>query len=85
MAFNSVKLERRPWTQEEKEETLKSCGNRCACCGTKLNLKTLTVEHVVPISKGGENVSSNLIALCKSCNSAKGNRYSIGLEDIIRY
>ncbi len=30
-----------------------------------------TVEHVVPISKGGTNIPINLIALCKSCNVKK--------------
>lgn len=73
MAFEQ-KIKRRPWTEEEKRSTLKACACKCACCGTKLNMKTLTMEHVVPISKGGDNVPENLVVLCKNCNSRKSNK-----------
>lgn len=33
-----------------------------------------TVDHVIPISKGGTNEESNLVAACKTCNSAKRDR-----------
>ena len=68
------KVKRRKWTDEEKHDTLKACGSRCACCNKKLTLETLTMEHVVPISKGGENISENLVALCSHCNSTKSNK-----------
>lgn len=74
MSFES-KIKRRKWTEEEKHNTLKACNNRCACCSTKLDMKTLTIEHVVPISKGGENVEENFVVLCKTCNSRKGNKF----------
>lgn len=74
MAFEQ-KSKRRPWTEEEKKETLKSCASRCACCGTKLTMRTLTMEHVIPISKGGGNIPENLVVLCKSCNSRKSNNF----------
>lgn len=74
MSFNA-KVKRRKWTKEEKHNTLKSCASRCACCGTKLTMKTLTMEHVVPISKGGENELNNLVVLCQPCNSRKGDKF----------
>lgn len=49
-------------------------GWRCVRCGTH---EDLTVDHIVPISKGGADDPddiSNLQTLCKSCNSSKGNR-----------
>ncbi len=66
---------RRAWKQWEKEEALKSCSGRCACCGARLTMDTLTMEHVVPISRGGENVMDNLVVLCSSCNRWKSDKF----------
>jgi 5-methylcytosine-specific restriction endonuclease McrA len=55
------------------EEWLELCarhGNKCLCCGKK-NVK-LTVDHVIPLSKGGTNYISNIQPLCGNCNSKKG-------------
>lgn len=75
MSFNTLKVQRRKWTDEEKKSTLLSCGYKCARCGKKLNMKTLTMEHVIPISKNGENVADNLVVLCQSCNSRKADKF----------
>lgn len=40
----------------------------CAYCGTKHNL---TMDHIVPISKGGKTTPNNVIPACSSCNSSK--------------
>ena len=42
--------------------------NRCLCCGKK---KPLTVDHVIPVSKGGTSDISNIQPLCGPCNSTK--------------
>lgn len=42
---------------------------RCKHCGTHLNL---SVDHIIPESKGGESTLYNLQTLCRSCNSRKG-------------
>lgn len=42
---------------------------RCAYCGFRLKL---TLDHVVPVSKGGRDIESNLVPACQSCNSSKG-------------
>lgn len=34
----------------------------------------LTVDHVIPISKGGQNTLSNVVIACRSCNSSKSNK-----------
>lgn len=43
----------------------------CQICGVR---RHLAIDHVVPESKGGLMVVSNLQTLCRSCNSKKGNR-----------
>lgn len=47
-------------------------GYRCAYCGRKM--QRLTMDHITPISQGGEHTLSNVVPACKSCNSKKGNR-----------
>ena len=48
---------------------LKRDNYKCLCCGVNHNL---TIDHIIPIHKGGKNELSNLQTLCKSCNSKKG-------------
>ena len=49
-------------------ETLpKSCG----MCGT---VKNLTIDHMIPVARGGTSVVENLQTLCGSCNSFKGTK-----------
>jgi 5-methylcytosine-specific restriction endonuclease McrA len=43
---------------------------RCAWCGTT---RQLTVDHIVPLIKGGSNALNNLQCLCKACNNVKGD------------
>ena len=46
----------------------------CQYCGKKGNRKSLTIDHVHPKSKGGENTFENTVACCVKCNSAKGDK-----------
>lgn len=46
----------------------------CLCCHTKAEDTpegTMTIDHVIPLSKGGSNHISNIQPLCRSCNSKK--------------
>jgi 5-methylcytosine-specific restriction endonuclease McrA len=49
-------------------------GWHCQICGKELTKDTVTIDHIVPISKGGTNAIENLQPLCERCNSKKGNR-----------
>lgn len=44
----------------------------CQYCGQ--HKPGLTVDHVIPRSRGGESVWENIVAACASCNRRKGNR-----------
>ena len=46
----------------------------CQYCGTQPGKNALTVDHVVPRSKGGLTVWENVVAACAGCNQRKGNR-----------
>ena len=42
----------------------------CAYCGGKEKMEQ---EHIVPVSKGGPYIASNIIPACRSCNASKGD------------
>ena len=48
--------------------------NRCQYCAKEFESRTLTLDHIVPRSKGGKNTWLNLVAACKKCNQKKGDR-----------
>lgn len=53
----------------------RALGNTCALCGR--DDVPMTVDHIVPLSKGGSNYISNIQPLCKSCNCAKSDACEI--------
>lgn len=55
---------------------LKNAKHRCELCGIHGREKSLDIDHIVPINKGGPNVIENMQALCYTCNSQKGDRDS---------
>jgi 5-methylcytosine-specific restriction endonuclease McrA len=50
---------------------------RCQYCGTDVNRKTATLDHVLPTSLGGETTWENCTTSCHVCNSRKGNNQKI--------
>lgn len=47
---------------------------RCQYCANKFSAKDLTLDHVYPQARGGQDNADNLVAACKSCNNRKGCR-----------
>jgi 5-methylcytosine-specific restriction endonuclease McrA len=45
----------------------------CHWCCTPLIPKTVTIDHVVPLARGGKHCNDNLVAACKSCNTSKND------------
>lgn len=61
-------------TAKEWTELKLRHGNRCLGCGRSEPEIRLTMDHVIPISKGGIHTIENIQPLCGSCNSKKGTR-----------
>lgn len=57
------------FTPEDFRNLCELYNNKCVACKNK---RKLTVDHIVPLSKGGSNYLSNIQPLCGSCNSSKG-------------
>ena len=54
-------------------ELAKICDFKCQYCFEKFPLKELTVDHVQPKSKGGEDIHANRVLACGNCNRKKGS------------
>jgi hypothetical protein len=46
----------------------------CMYCGVDLPEKALTVDHIIPTSRGGKHTWRNTISACRHCNHRKANR-----------
>lgn len=59
-----------------KQKTTKRlpAGSVCYYCGIPLNRHNATVDHVVPLSRGGSNGKRNKVFACRTCNEEKGFR-----------
>ena len=50
----------------------------CYFCGGRFHPSELTMEHVVPIIRGGKSVKGNVVPACKECNNKK--KYLLPIE-----
>ena len=60
------------FSRNERLEILKKSDGKCSHCGKTLD-GFFTVDHVIPLNKGGSNDNDNLVALCESCNKEKAD------------
>lgn len=79
--LRQYKYRRRAWlenaghfTLREWREVCQRYDHRCVCCGEQFPLEKLTADHVVPLSRGGNNTIANIQPLCRSCNTRKNAR-----------
>jgi len=56
-----------------KDCILRKTQRKCCYCGVNLTVETMTVEHLVPRSKGGNGRRWNLLAACGICNGLRGS------------
>lgn len=44
---------------------------QCHYCGDSISPSELTMDHIVPIARGGKSTKGNLVPACKTCNNKK--------------
>lgn len=62
-----------------------ACGRVCYICGKRLALRSISVDHVVAVTRGGSNEIDNLMPSHKACNVRKGNRidFPVARPDLV--
>ena len=53
----------------------------CHYCGKYVGAENLTMDHVIPVSRGGKSVKSNVVPACDACNKSK--KYLTPAEQIL--
>jgi 5-methylcytosine-specific restriction endonuclease McrA len=53
------------------DKKLNDLDDKCQWCGA---IENITIDHIIPLSKGGTNHIDNLQPLCRSCNCSKNNK-----------
>jgi len=56
----------------------------CHYCGKSVPPKELTLDHVVPIARGGRSTKGNCVPACKDCNNQKKNLLPMEWDDYLQ-
>lgn len=67
----AIQATKNPASADDIVTILKSAKGKCYYCGCK---GKLTIDHIIPLARGGTHEKSNLLAACNRCNSSKGAR-----------
>ena len=71
----ALKLRKTQWWQKKLNSGL------CHYCGESFSRRQLTMDHVVPLARGGKSTKGNVVVACKECNNEK--KYNIPAETIL--
>jgi 5-methylcytosine-specific restriction protein A len=56
----------------------------CFYCGSRVGSSSLTMDHVVPLIRGGRSIKNNLVPACKECNNKKKYLLPMEWEDYLK-
>lgn len=61
-------LKKTAWWKKKRSDGI------CHYCRQKFPVEELTMDHLVPLAKGGKSIKANLVPACKKCNFEKKNK-----------
>ncbi len=61
----------------------KTAPGLCHYCGRKVDFHDLTMDHLVPLARGGRSTKENLVPSCKNCNTIKKTKLPIEWQEHI--
>jgi 5-methylcytosine-specific restriction protein A len=62
----------------------KTSSGTCYYCGQKVGFANLTMDHTIPLSRGGRSTKDNLVPCCKECNTRKKGSLPIEWEEYLQ-
>jgi 5-methylcytosine-specific restriction enzyme A len=57
----------------------------CHYCGRSVGPRELTMDHIVPLTRGGKSTKGNLVPACKDCNNNKKYLLPIEWEEYLEF
>lgn len=82
--MSEPRIHGRSVSTKRRWEVLKRFGFKCVYCGRSAEERSLDVDHVIPIARGGSNDDHNLVAACVECNMGKGIDMLVKLPNHIK-
>ena len=70
-----IKIKRKHFSDAQRQELYKRADGCCQLCGRRITINNFTVDHIIPLGRGGNNSMSNVQAVCQVCNQFKANIY----------
>ncbi|PID77165.1 MAG: HNH endonuclease [Deltaproteobacteria bacterium] len=61
----------------------KTASGRCYYCGNIFTYQQLTMDHLIPLARGGRSTRDNLVPACKECNNHKKNLLPVEWEEYL--
>jgi len=61
----------------------KTASGKCYYCSQIFTHRDLTMDHLVPLTRGGRSTKDNLVPCCKDCNNKKKNMLPMDWEEYI--
>ncbi len=63
----------------------KTSSGTCYYCSENVGFKNLTMDHIIPLSRGGRSTKDNLVPCCKECNNKKKNALSVEWDEYMNH
>ncbi len=70
-------LRKTRWWQQKTADGL------CYYCRKKFPYKQLTMDHLIPLARGGRSTKDNLVPSCKDCNNKKKNMLPVEWKEYV--
>jgi 5-methylcytosine-specific restriction endonuclease McrA len=76
-------VRRRKLTPAKRAAVFARDGRRCRICGTSARGTAFEIDHILPVSRGGDDSLSNLRVSCRPCNQRRWNHFPLDAPEVM--